>query len=372
MPKKRTKTDFCLNCGHETGDSIEYCPVCGQENRDQNLPITQLIGEFLSTFLALDSRFVSSLKPFFFKPGFLTNRFNEGQRVHYSNPVRLYVVTSVLYFFVISLYLGGIIIEGLEKNPDSFMNIDSGKASLLERWNELETDSAKVKLLPDSLRSQYTGVQSADSLLAMINEDFMTETGYSLFQMDSIRASRTETAKSFMDRIKDGELTDEELLSSMDIDPEKNSQFLVFGALKLRKLLNNQAYFVDYAFRNLSLMMLIAIPLFAAILKLFYIRGKRLYIQHIIHGLHIHSFGFILFSVATVLMYNLNASNTTLFWIGALFFMWVTGYSYFSFRRVYKQGWFKTLVKFLFVGYFYFTALIFLLVAELYATFMLF
>ena len=235
-----------------------------------------MIGEFLSTFLALDSRFVSSLKPFFLKPGFLTNRFNEGQRVHYSNPVRLYVVTSVLYFFVISLYLGGIIIEGLEKNPDSFMNIDSGKALLEEQWNELEIDSAKVKLLPDSLRSQYIGVKSADSLLSIINQDLMAETGFSLFQMDSIRASKAETAKSFMDRIKDGEMTDEELLSSMDIDPEKDSQFLVFGALKVRKLLNNQAYFVDYAFRNLSLMMLIAIPLFAAILKLFYIRGNRL------------------------------------------------------------------------------------------------
>jgi len=372
MPKKRTKTDYCLNCGHETGDSVEYCPICGQENRDHNLPISQLIGEFLSTFLALDSRFVSSLKPFFFKPGFLTNRFNEGQRVHYSNPVRLYVVTSVLYFFIISLYLGGIIVEGLEKNPDSFMNIDSDQPSMLEKWNKLESDSLRLKLLPDSVKVRYSGIQTSDSLIKIINRDMLEDTGFTLFQLDSIRVSRTESAKSFIDRIKDGEMTDKELLSSMDIDPDKDSQFLVYGALKLRKLLNNQAYFVDYAFRNLSLMMLLAIPLFAAILKLFYIRRKRLYIQHIIHGLHIHSFGFILFTIATILMYNLKIDGGLTFMIGLTFFAWVSIYAYFSFLRVYKQGWFKTLAKFLFVGYFYFTALIFLLIAELYATFMLF
>ncbi len=372
MPKKRTKTDFCLNCGHETGDSVEYCPVCGQENRDQNLPITQLIGEFLSTFLALDSRFVSSLKPFFFKPGFLTNRFNEGQRVHYSNPVRLYVVTSVLYFFIISFYLGGIIIESIENNQDSIMNIDGDRPSLSERWNNAGADSIRIALLPDSLLSKYSTTAPSDSIIANINKDMVDATGFTLFQLDSIRFKRTDSVKSFVDRIKEGEMSDEELLSSIGLDPEKDSKFLVYAGLKVRKLLENQTYFVDYAFRNLSIMMLLAIPLFAAILKLFYIRSKRLYIQHIIHALHIHSFGFILFSVATVLMYNLNTSNTSLFWIGALFFMWVTGYSYFSFRRVYKQGWFKTLVKFLFVGYLYYTALTFLLVAELYASFLLF
>ncbi len=372
MPKKRTKTDFCLNCGHETGNAINYCPVCGQENRDQNLPISQLLGEFLSTFLALDSRFVSSLKPFFFKPGFLTNRFNEGQRVHYSNPVRLYVVTSVLYFFVISFYLGGIIIESLEKNPDSLINVDGSKPSLWEQWNMEVSNSERLNLLPDSIVRKYPGIQLSDSLITIINKDMVEDTGYTIFQLDSIRRKKTESAGSFFEGIKSGLLSDEELLSSMNIDPEKDSQFLVYGALKLRKLFNNQAYFVDYAFRNLSFMMLLAIPLFAAILKLFYIRRNRLYIQHIIHGLHIHSFAFILFTIAVVTMYNFNVSSSTNFFIGFGFFAWVSLYAYFSFLRVYKQSWIKTLIKFVMVGYFYFTALIFLLVFELYVSFILF
>lgn len=371
-PKKRTKTDFCLNCGHETGNAINYCPVCGQENRDQNLPISQLLGEFLSTFLVLDSRFVSSLKPFFFKPGFLTNRFNEGQRIHYSNPVRLYVVTSVLYFFVISFYLGGIIIESLENNPDSVFNVDGSKPSLLEQWNNENSDSKRLKLLPDSVESKYTGIQLSDSLITIINKDLVEETGFTIFELDSMRRKKTESAGSFFEGIKSGLLSDEELLSSMNIDPEKDSQFLVYGALKLRKLFNNQAYFVDYAFRNLSFIMLLAISLFAAILKLFYIRRNRLYIHHIIHGLHIHSFAFILFTIAVVTIYNFNLSSSANFFIGFGFFAWVSLYASFSFLRVYKQSWIKTLIKFVRVVFFYFTALIFLLVFELYVSFILF
>ncbi len=106
-----------------------------------------------------------------------------------------------------------------------------------------------------------------------------------------------------MGRMKDGNMSDVELLSSIGLDPNEDSQLLIYGGLQLRKLLQNQSYFVYYAFRNLPVMMLIAIPLFAAILKLFYIRRNRLYIQHIIHGLHIHSLGFILFSIASVIMY---------------------------------------------------------------------
>ncbi len=173
MPKKRTKTDYCLNCGHQTGDLVEFCPLCGQENSAHNIPSTQLIGEFLSNYLALDSRFLSSLKPFFFKPGFLTNRFNEGLRVRYTNPVRLYVVTSVIYFFIMSLYLGEIITTSLENNPDNILNIDSSRPSLSEQWNDEEFNSAKLKLLPDSVLRKYAGIESPDSILTRFNEDLL-------------------------------------------------------------------------------------------------------------------------------------------------------------------------------------------------------
>lgn len=71
-------------------------------------------------------------------------------------------------------------------------------------------------------------------------------------------------------------------------------------------------------------------------------------------------------------MYNVDTSNATIFWIGTAFFTWVTFYAYFSFLRVYNQGWVKTLFKFTLVGYVYFTALLFLLAFELYTSILLF
>ncbi|HTE18895.1 MAG TPA: hypothetical protein VK689_11025, partial [Armatimonadota bacterium] len=92
--------------------------------------------------------------------------------------------------------------------------------------------------------------------------------------------------------------------------------------------------FVDNAPTGIFLMM----PLFALILKLLYARRKRFYVEHFVFALHVHSFAFLLLTVMMVLKWE---------WLNALLSLWFIVALYIAMKRVYGQGWFKTLVKYL-------------------------
>lgn len=97
--KTLRQTKKCLNCNQSLSEIYSYCPLCGQENTDNNVSFKQLIEDFLNNYFSLDSKFFQSIKPFFIHPGHLTNSFNSGKRRTYINPVRLYIIISFFYFF---------------------------------------------------------------------------------------------------------------------------------------------------------------------------------------------------------------------------------------------------------------------------------
>ncbi|NIR48263.1 DUF3667 domain-containing protein [candidate division KSB1 bacterium] len=61
------------------------------------------MSEFLGDVFTFDSRFFRTFVPLIAKPGFLTVRFNAGQRVRYVPPLRLYLFVSVIFFFTLAL-----------------------------------------------------------------------------------------------------------------------------------------------------------------------------------------------------------------------------------------------------------------------------
>ncbi|MEN8250200.1 MAG: DUF3667 domain-containing protein [Bacteroidota bacterium] len=109
LARKRRKSDHCLNCGAEYEEKVNYCPHCGQENNHNKVSIGTLIIDFLNNYFSFDSKFVNSLLPFFFQPGYLTRKFTEGKRTSFVNPIRLYLIISLLFFFVFSMISSDIV-----------------------------------------------------------------------------------------------------------------------------------------------------------------------------------------------------------------------------------------------------------------------
>ena len=103
---------------------------------------------------------------------------------------------------------------------------------------------------------------------------------------------------------------------------------------------------------NLPYMMLFCIPLFALVLKLLYIRRGIFYINHLIYALHIHTFAYIGIMVAVLATIGLDHLSLGALggWIVAAIWVALSVQILLSIRKVYSQGWFITVFKFLFGG----------------------
>ena len=93
---------ICRNCG-ERVDRL-YCSGCGQHIADHNHSLREFIAEFFREFLTVDSKFLRTLVPLCFKPGYLTREWVQGRRVRYITPLKLYLSLSALLFLSISFF----------------------------------------------------------------------------------------------------------------------------------------------------------------------------------------------------------------------------------------------------------------------------
>ena len=128
--------------------------------------------------------------------------------------------------------------------------------------------------------------------------------------------------------------------------------------------------FIATLFSNLPYMMLCCIPLFAFVLKVLYIRRRIFYISHLIYALHIHTFfytGIMLIVLATMGL-NRTIPGTFAGWIIALLWIAFVVQIFLSIRRVYRQGWFISTVKFFTGGLIYFMVLLLALAATFFIT----
>ena len=98
----RTEKD-CLNCGALVDG--RYCSSCGQENVVPRERLSYILADFLGGFfVSFDNKFIKSVGPLLFKPGFLTNQYNAGKRASYVHPFKLYIFISIFYFFLTGLF----------------------------------------------------------------------------------------------------------------------------------------------------------------------------------------------------------------------------------------------------------------------------
>lgn len=95
----------CKNCDQELPAAACFCPACGQSVKSASRPWSEFARETLAELLDLDGRMLSSLRLMFTRPGFLSLEYINGRRTAYTSPVRLYLVISLVFFFVLPLIL---------------------------------------------------------------------------------------------------------------------------------------------------------------------------------------------------------------------------------------------------------------------------
>ena len=86
----------CQNCGLQLNGA--FCSKCGQPEESVIQFFGYVIMRLLDDILGFDSRAGTTFFPLIFRPGFLTNEYIRGRRVHYVPPIRLYFFVSIVFF----------------------------------------------------------------------------------------------------------------------------------------------------------------------------------------------------------------------------------------------------------------------------------
>src|SRR5215470_13106581 len=124
----------CENCGAELQG--HWCSQCGQPAIEYRRSFRHVVADLLNEFLNWDSKFFTSIALLIVKPWRLTNEFLAGKRVSYVNPLRLYLLASILFFFAVNYGAKGI-------------RIDPSKIGAKDRA-ELESDLKNTDLPPQA------------------------------------------------------------------------------------------------------------------------------------------------------------------------------------------------------------------------------
>src|ERR687887_395675 len=107
----------CENCGAQLDG--HWCAKCGQPAIDYRRSFRYVIADLLNEFLNWDSKFFATIGLLLVRPWKLTNQFLAGHRVRYVHPLRLYLLASILFFFVVNYAIKSAHFEPINLSPEN-------------------------------------------------------------------------------------------------------------------------------------------------------------------------------------------------------------------------------------------------------------
>jgi hypothetical protein len=360
--KERQPLPFthCENCGAELIGP--HCAQCGQPAIDYRRSFRHVIVDVLDSFLNWDSKFFATIGLLLVKPWQLTNEFLAGKRVRYLNPLRLYLLASILFFFAINYWTKGI-------------HMEPGKLGPKDRA-EIQAELKKEDLPPDvraRLQKALEETSPAPASSPLVGPSAPTAPAASAAPSLTSPSSPSPAPSSGGAKTY-GPVTDRPFVV-FDADGNKSltpfERWLETRAKdKMGEHGTKMGLFISTLFNNLPYMMLCCIPLFAFVLKVLYVRRHIFYIDHLIYALHIHTFLYtsVMLIVLATMGLNRVAPAAIAGWVIALLWIAFVAQIFLSIRRVYRQGWFISTLKFFTGGFIYLMVLSLALAATFFIT----
>src|SRR5262249_21600363 len=350
----------CENCGAELQG--HWCAQCGQPAIEYRRSFRHVVADLLNEFLNWDSKFFTTIALLILKPWRLTNEFLAGQRVRYVNPLRLYLLASILFFFAVNYGTKGI-------------NFDASKLDSKDRA-ELEADLKNTDLPPEArakLEALLRESSPSPAPSPLTNES--SPAPATLSPSPGTKAAPSQAEPGANEKQDYGKISERPFV--VFDDAKSTTPFERWIEARAKEKMGEKGtkmgLFISTLFINRPYMMLCCIARFALVLKVLYIRRRIFYIDHLIYALHIHTFfyvGIILIVLATIgLLHSLPGAVAG--WLIA--FLWIAFVTqiFLSIRYVYRQGWFFTIFKFLFGGFVYLIVLLAALAITFFATLVL-
>lgn len=253
-----------------------------------------MVWELLKEAFELDGRILRSLKLLFLHPGELTLEFSANRRASYVSPIRLYLFTSLLFFFVLS-------VTTEIQSPDTIQT-SSG------------TNDSQVEITDERVKQFKT----------MIDPDLADRVDDVLARPDSV------TAEMMRELIENA------------VESGEDAGFLErFFYSQFVRAIHNPTNAYAALMDNAPVALFFLLPAYAVLLQLLYFRQPKYFVEHLVFALHLHSVAFVIFTVqASVPEQGIVSNANWLLWTA------FSIYHFLALRNYYAQRRRTTLVKF--------------------------
>jgi hypothetical protein len=349
----------CANCGAELLG--EYCYSCGQPVKGMIRPLSSMMHDIADTIFNIDSRIFRTLWPLLTRPGYLSNEYFSGRRVRFVTPFRLYFFLTIAAFFAMQIWIGGIpdLDEGKRTSVTTAMTKEEVLARRDVKVATLETAKSKAKSPENVAKVQRREDELRDKADARIK------------YLDSVADAKAKGTAVPPDASAEDDDNHIQIFGK-EWDPKKDPVHVAWlpgfandrlnAALERMKenaehLGNDPKRLVIGILSVLPQVLFVVMPLFALLLKIFFIFKRRLYMEHLIIALHSHAFIFFALLLITLTLALKAWAQTTAEWLVAplgwvVFILgwWIPIYLFLMQKKVYKQGWIMTTLKYGVIG----------------------
>jgi len=361
-----------------------------------------MMADFFANLINYDSKTLSSIRGLFI-PGFLTQEYIANRRVSYLAPIRLYIFLMLAFFALLSY-------QGLDqmsfndnttdKNTDNLTSVKQEYSLLEQSYSYLKLQTIFDNLKHEILRlsklttQKITSKQSKISIeqvkkepkvkkinkynkqLASLNDE-LKQFNQAIKQLESLELIKTIHSKNseetlelklFFEKTYSIKLTDISTLSTSELIEkykiESKIEKIIFT--QLIKFNQDAKAFGRFLFQNLTWVSLLEILMFALAFKLFYFSSKKKYVEHFIFQLNIRSLLYFVACISLLIPFELSS------WVYITLFIAAALYLFLSMKKVYRQSYFMTVVKFSLLSFIYLFILLIAFTSVLFAASLLF
>ena len=382
-PQAQAAHAACENCasvlqGH-------YCHVCGQHAHSPLRNLSHAVEEVFESFWHLDGRIFRTVRDLFV-PGRVAAGYLAGHRVRYVAPLRLFVIISLLTFFVgkATLHIDKDLVSGGDDGPVQIdLSTDDGPVP------KPAPGTSAPATLAEAAAAPKRDLATIDAVIADRNrqlgefkrEALESDGGWLLTPLSgTVQSGIDDGARSRMRKLGASEAEIDVAMARADLELEKAEAAsktaaaakgdaddgLISRWMKKRgdrftrnseAMRENPDEFIRLFLGAVPGALFLLVPLFALFLKVMYLGSGRGYLEHLVVALYSHAFLLASLLVLFVLSGLTGLAPAASTWpevvtgIGATgLFLAVPAYLLVMQKRVYGQRWWVTVLKFLVIG----------------------
>ncbi|MGH8191953.1 MAG: DUF3667 domain-containing protein [Rhodanobacteraceae bacterium] len=306
----------CENCGAPLYG--KYCYACGQPTTGLVRHFGSVMSDVADSVLNIDERLFRTIGPLYLRPGTLTLDYFAGKRARYVTPFRMVFFLAIIAFFAMQLSVRSGLMHAQALAVSSNGKVSVEKTPAAEQGGNDVFANGNIKFNNTVLWNRDTHPWRIGWLPAAANDWLNDLVGNAQANLYATNSGTPAQKKAAGTRV---------LLGMFSAAPT---------------------------------VLFVLLPFFALLLKIFYIFKRRLYMEHLIVAMHSHAFLMLSMLVLLALALLRGWLVPHAGWLGIPFvllnvaaWIWIFVYLWRMQKRVYRQGWFMTNLKYWSLGFCY-------------------